>query len=214
MAAVLQARQMDIQLNLDPTTSDVSLLEEPPSSQSEAYQNVNSSQWEIDVVRDGGNRAIVANALRCLLDAFYHKCGYLPKWDEWVRQGESSVYNPRFVTRGACVEDKKEDLRAYGIDGPALIYLSGKKSGYRENQTAIHEMRVSAVAGAMAMKSRSESQPRARAYLLAWKMLTGHDTYEAGQWDRHLIGTEGVVDEDESDGENEAFDEKDLFTQV
>jgi hypothetical protein len=45
-------------------------------------------------------------------------------------------------------------------------------------------------------------------------MLTGHDTYEAGQWDRRLIGTEGVVDEEESDGENEAFDEKDLFTQV
>ena len=157
---------------------------------------------------------MVANALRCLLDAFYHKCGYLPKWNDWVRQGETQVHNPRFVTRGACVEDKKEDLREYGIDGEALIYLSGKKSGYRENQSAIHEMCVCAVAGAMAMKSRSVSQPRARAYLLAWKMLTDHDTYEAGQRDRRLIGTEGVVEEEESDGENEGFDEKDWFTQI
>src|SRR5271170_4587397 len=133
-ATVLKARQMDMQLHLDPPTSDVALLEEPPSSQSEVYQHVNTSQWELDAVRDGGNRALVANALRCLLDAFYHKCGYLPKWDDWVRQGEPQVHNPRFVTRGACVEDKKEHLREYGIDGLALIYLCGKKSGYRENQ--------------------------------------------------------------------------------
>ena len=172
---------------------------------------------------------MLANGLRCLYDAFYYKCGYRPKWDPWVRATEPKVHrNSRFKTRGECVQRNRKVLKSHGINKNVLRYLSGDKCRYSENQDAIHEMNIAAVGAAINMLSRKASAKRAQAYLLVWKLVTGHDTYEAAVGDNRLIGTKGIQtveegseddfedkedDEDEDDfDEGENDEEEDIFS--
>jgi hypothetical protein len=171
---------------------------------------------------------MLANGLRCLYDAFYYRCGYRPKWDPWVRATEpQDRQNPRFKTRGECVQRNRKVLKFHGINKSVLRYLSGDKCRYSENQDAIHEMNVAAVGAAINMLSTTASAKRAQAYLLMWRLVTRHDTYEDAVGDRRLMGTKGVqtveenseddsADEDEKDGndldEEDNGEEEDSFS--
>ena len=103
---------------------------------------------------------------------------------------------------------------AHGIDSNALVYLIGDHSLYNQNQNAIHEMPLSAVAGALSNLSRRCSKGRKRALLLTWQLLTGHADFKAGQWDKRYIGTKGVVsyrEFEEDEDEQISFDEFAVF---
>ena len=214
-AALKTAKLLDENFGLEPDNTMVSIRQEPPSSQFELYDHVNNDSWELDVLRATGMKSQIAAAYRCFLDGFYQWCGFRPRWDEWVMETQPQQFNRRYKSREKCVREKRGTLEAaHGIDSDALVYLIGDHSLYYENQDAIHEMPLSAVAAALSNMCRRASKGRQRALLLAWQLLTGHADFEAGQGEKRYIGTQGVVSRREvEDDEDEqiAFDESAVF---
>ena len=80
----------------------------------------------------------------------------------------------------------------------------GDHSLYYENQDAIHEMRLSAVAAALSNMCRSASKERKRALILTyWQLLTGHAGFEAGQWNKRFIGIKGAASRREAEDDED-----------
>src|SRR5437667_2280203 len=87
IAALDYAKALDAQLGLSPDGTQVQIRNEaPPSSQSEIYDYENPSQWEVDEFRRSGIEGQVSLAYRCFLDAFFHECGYKPRWHPDIRR--------------------------------------------------------------------------------------------------------------------------------
>jgi len=209
------AKLLDENYGLERYNTIVSILQEPPSSKSEMYYHVNDDSWELEVLRATGMKSQISVAYHCFLDAFYQWCGFRPRWDEWVKETQPQQFNRRYKSREKCVREQRASLEeAHGIDSDALVYLIGDHSLYYENQDAIHEMSLSAVAAALSNMCRRTSKGRKRALLLTWQLLTGHADFKAGQWDKRYIGTKGLVSRREpEDDEDEqiAFDESAVF---
>ena len=192
-AAILEAKKIDRENNYNGKQTEIQAVDDLPSSQSEVFAHRNYDQWQSEALADAGRRATLATALCCLYDSFFHHLGYRPKWDPWVKAMEPVVkHNPRFNTRSECVENHQALLRLHGIDDSALRYLNGDKSYYQTNQHDLHEMVVRGVGAALKQLTAKSSVKRTKAYLLAWTMVTGHESFEDGMNDRRLMGSEGV----------------------
>jgi len=215
VAALKAAKLLDENFGLESDNTIVSIRQEPPSSQSEMYDHVNDDSWELEVLRASGMNSQISVAYRCFLDGFYQWCGFRPRWDDWVKETQPQQFNRRYKSREECVHEKRATLEeAHGIDSAALVYLIGDHSLYYENQDAIHEMPLCAVAAALSNMCRRATIGRKRALLLLWQLLTGHANFQAGQWDKRYIGTKGVVSrrgpQDDEDEQIE-FDESAVF---
>ena len=101
--ALETAKSLDTKLGLNTEATSVDLRCDPPSSQSEYYDHENSNAWEIEHLRSSGLEWQVGLAYRCFLDAFFHKCGFLPRWHNEIRQNEPRHHNPTYKSHEKCV---------------------------------------------------------------------------------------------------------------
>ena len=179
-AAFDAAQSLDDSLQLPVDDTVVNLCEAPCSSQSEQFEHTNNESWENAVLQRAGLTAQIHLALRCLLDAFYKKCGYVSVWDQnQTRHQHQNQASQQFLSRSHAVEQSMPALEDFGIERRHITYLVGRYSFYRENHEHIHDIPIPAVGAAMAKICRpSEVAERVESYILVWTFLTGHKRLE------------------------------------
>ena len=194
-------------LRLPPDETIVISREAPRSSQSE-YEHINPSGWENERLQSYGLESQIRLGLRCFLDAFYIKCGYVNIWDQTPQNSP----NPNYPSRSAAVYRNLRSLNNYGIYRKHLPFLVGPDSHYKENHQYIHDLPLPLIGAAMSKWSRNSKSKWVDAYLLVWTFLTGYKKWQEGEDDERYLGTSGVSydKKPEDDPEDIAFDAEKL----
>ena len=189
-AATRLAAEFDYDLDLPPNTSHVNLRTEPPSSQSEVYEHSNDHSWENVALQVGGLESQVRLGFRCFLDSFYAACGYTSVWEQKQQQPPQISQH---LSRQDAVFESMDKLGDYGIDESIVKYLVGRRSLYKENQSYIHDLPIQVVGACMSKFSRRVNDARRDAYRLAWRFVTGLDSFDVDCHDNRWLGTDGVT---------------------
>jgi hypothetical protein len=207
-AAIRGAAEFDNDRYLPENTSHVNLRTEPPSSQSEVYEHSNDHSWENVALLVGGIKSQVRLGFRCFLDCLYAECGYIPVWE----QNRHPTHVPQYPSRAEAVYQSMDKLREYGIGESQIVFLVGKKSLYKENQSYVHDLPICVVGACMSKFSRSVNDARRDVYRLAWKFLTGLDSFVVDREDNRWLGIDGVTQkEDLANEEVVEFDNMEVF---
>jgi hypothetical protein len=201
--------EFDYDLDLHPSTSHVDLRTELPSSQSEVYEHSNDHSWENVALQVGGLESQVRLGFRCFLDSFYAACGYTPVWNQKQQQPPQISQH---LSRQDAVFESMDKLAEYRIDESNVAYLVGKSSLYKESQSYIHDLPIRVVGACMSKFSRGVNYARRDAYRLAWRFVTGLDSFDVDRQDERWLGTDGVTrDCDLADEEPIEFSKMDVF---